>query len=123
MFSLLYYPGILPHPNSNVKGYFREKQDVFSEKTGIPSGKVPQNGVRISRMKGITYRPARKIPSVYEQSMGAHRSSVPFNGEIPTPACGLPRNDALIGEHLGMTRNRGKIFWEEAGEKNFPHAA
>lgn len=104
MFSLLHYPGILPHPNCNVKGYFREKQDAFSKKTGIPSGKVPQNGVRISRMKGITYRPARKIPSVYERSMGAHRSSVPFNGEIPTPACALVQLNDLAAEMPELVR-------------------
>ena len=44
-------------------------------------------GVRISRMKGTTYRFAPKIPPVYEQSMGGLRSPALFNGEIPTPAC------------------------------------
>ena len=36
-------------------------------------------------MKGTMYRPAPKISPLYEQSMGGHRSPVPFNGEIPTP--------------------------------------
>ena len=44
-------------------------------------------GVRISRMKGTTYRFAPKIPPVYEQSMGGHRSPALFNREIPTAAC------------------------------------
>ena len=41
-------------------------------------------GVRISRMKGTAYRPAPKISPLYEQSMGGHRSPVPFNRGIPT---------------------------------------
>ncbi len=36
-------------------------------------------------MKGTTYRPAPKISPLYAQSMGGHRSPVPFNREIPTP--------------------------------------
>ena len=31
------------------------------------------------------YRPAPKISPLYEQSMGGHRSPIPFNREIPTP--------------------------------------
>ena len=104
---------------SSLPGYFttpeRQCQGLFSGKTGCIFG---ENGdsLRQSAPKRRKDLPDErnhvstrtKIPSVYEQSMGAHRSSVPFNGEIPTPACGLARNDALIGEHLGMTRNRGE---------------
>ena len=36
-------------------------------------------------MKGTMYRPSPKISPLYEQSMGGHRSPVPFNREIPTP--------------------------------------
>ena len=43
------------------------------------------SGVGISRMKSTMYRPSPKISPLYEQSMGGHRSPVPFNREIPTP--------------------------------------
>ena len=61
---------------------------------------------RISRMKGTAYRPAPKISSLYEQSMGGHRFPVPFSGEIPTAGKRLVRNDMLSSRLLGHTEKQ-----------------
>ena len=64
-------------------------------------------GVRISRMKGTAYRLAPEISPFYKQSMGGHRSPVPFNGEILPEA--FPSVPSQPEDWLGMTGDRGLV--------------
>ena len=62
-------------------------------------------GVRISRMKGTTYRCTPKIPPISAKAPGGHRSPVPFNGDIlPEAFPSVPRRPE---DWLRMTGDRG----------------